>query len=188
MLGLSNTAGYAILALGCMQETSEAWVLSKDIAARTGISSMYLSKILHGLAKSGLILAKRGYRGGFRLSRPAAKISVLEVVEAVEGRTWAPRCLLGLTECSDEEACPVHVFWKVTRGKIEAQLRKLTVTQVADFEKRCAAGGIGRKAESPGLAGGVARRKAKKASRPRRPAPKAKRRTTVGRQSRKRPI
>lgn len=134
MLGLSNTAGYAILALGCMKECNGAWILTRDIAKRTGISSTYLSKILHGLAKSGLIDAKRGYRGGFKLSRSASKISLMDVVEAVEGRAWTGRCLLGLAECSDERSCPAHDFWKSTRIRIESKLRRLTLAQVAEFE------------------------------------------------------
>ena len=90
MLGLSNTAGYAIMALGYMEARGASWVLSRDIAQRTGISCAYLSKILHGLVRSGLIVAKRGYRGGFKLSRSSDKIDLMAVVEAAEGRAWAP--------------------------------------------------------------------------------------------------
>jgi len=135
MFGLSSTAGYAIQALGCLDGGRESWVLTKDIAARTGIPATYLPKILNSLSKSGLIEAKRGYQGGFKLSRPAAKINVLEVVEAVDGRLFDHSCLLGLPNCTDKDGCPAHGFWGPTKKNIEAQLRKLTLDKVAEYER-----------------------------------------------------
>ena len=134
MLALSRTSGYAISALARLQGPGGVWTLAKDIASSAEIPRAYLSTILNALARNGLIKAKRGYRGGFALAQPADKISVLQVVEAVEGRAWREGCLLGLSQCSDERACPSHAFWKTQRKKIEEFLRSLTVAQVADFE------------------------------------------------------
>jgi Rrf2 family protein len=140
MLSLTQTTGYAILALTCLEGGEDQWVLSRDIATATGIPGPYLSKILHALGRSGLIRAKRGYRGGFTLARPASRISLLDVAEAVEGRNWMPQCLLGLTVCSQIRACPTHAFWKREQARIEEELRKITLAQVADFERR--SGGV----------------------------------------------
>ena len=52
---LSQTAGYAIVALSCLNERGDAWTLAKDIAECTGIPRPYLSKIFHKLENSGLI-------------------------------------------------------------------------------------------------------------------------------------
>ena len=136
MLALSRTSGYAILALSRLPGPGGTWSLAKDIASSGGIPPAYLSSVLHALARNGLIKAKRGYRGGFALAKPAEKISVLQVVEAVEGRAWREGCLLGLNECSDERACPSHAFWKTQRNQIEEFLRSLTLAQVAEFEHR----------------------------------------------------
>ena len=136
MLTLSRTSGYAILALARLAGPGGAWTLAKDIASSSGIPPAYLSSILNALARNGLIKAKRGYRGGFALGKPAKKISVLRVIEAVEGRAWREGCLLGLSECSDKRACPSHVFWKAQRNKIQQFLRSLTLAQVAEFENR----------------------------------------------------
>lgn len=136
MLALSRTTGYAILALARLAGPGGAWTLTKDIASSAGIPKAYLSTILHALARSGLVKAKRGYRGGFVLAKPAKRIRVLQVVEAVEGRAWREGCLLGLSECSDERACPSHSFWKVQRDQIEKFLRSLTLDQVAEFENQ----------------------------------------------------
>ncbi len=136
MLALSQTTGYAILALSCLSGCGDQWVMAKDMARCTGISLPYLSKVLHALGNSGLIEAKRGYRGGFRLARPADQITLLDIAEAVEGEAWKPRCLLGLEECSDARACPTHAFWTKQRAAIEAELRRQTLKKVAEFERR----------------------------------------------------
>lgn len=135
MLALSQTAGYAILALACLDEPGGTWKLAKEIAVEIDMPAPYLSKILHSLALAQVIRAKRGYRGGFTLARPAATISVLEVVEAVDDRRWIGKCLLGLSECTDERGCPTHAFWKAARAEIERRLRRLTLVEVAKFEQ-----------------------------------------------------
>lgn len=143
MLSLSQTSGYAILALSCLYETAGQFVLAKDIAACTGVPLPYLSKVLHAMRRTGLIEAKRGYRGGFRLARPAAEISLLDVAEGVDGQ-WLPRCLLGLANCSPERRCPTHEFWTTQRARIENELRRVRLADVAAFASR---GGL------PGVAG-----------------------------------
>ncbi len=136
MLCLSHTTGYAVLALSCMQgPCGGRWVLAKDISKCTGIPQAYLSKILHALGGSGLIQAKRGYRGGFTLARPTDEISLMDIVEAVEGHAWKPKCLLGLDDCSDERGCPTHEFWSKERDRIESQLRQTTLKTVVEFER-----------------------------------------------------
>lgn len=135
MLTLSRTSGYAISALARLAGPGGVWTLAKDIASAAEIPKAYLSTILNALARNGLVKAKRGYRGGFALAKPAEKISVLGVVEAVEGHAWREGCLLGLNSCSDERACPSHVFWKAQRKQIEGFLRSLTLAQVAEFEQ-----------------------------------------------------
>jgi Rrf2 family protein len=133
MLALTHTTGYAILAMSCLEQPDGSWVLSREIAESAGIPRPYLAKILNALSRSGLIKTKRGYRGGVALARPAERISLMDVVEAVEGRAWMPRCLLGLRECGDERACPTHEFWKQERDKIEQTLRRITLIEVARF-------------------------------------------------------
>jgi Rrf2 family protein len=139
MLEFSNTSGYAILALCHVAGRGARWVLAREIAAETGIAGPYLSKILHTLVKAGLLRAKRGYRGGVALARPARQINILEVVGVIERQPRAPGCLLGLSDCSDLYACPVHRVWKVTRAQVERSLRRLTLAAVARtvLARRC---------------------------------------------------
>ena len=136
MLALSQTTGYAILALSCLDGRQDQWVLARSIAQCSGIPLPYLSKVMHALARAQLVRAKRGYRGGFQLVRPADQITLLEVANAVEGPAWLTRCLLGLDECSDELACPMPPCWVAQRAEIEQELARRTLRDVAQFESR----------------------------------------------------
>lgn len=136
MLALSRTAGYAILALSCMEEAAERWILLKEIVGRVNVPGPYLAKILHALAQAGVVRAKRGYRGGFMLAKPSGHVSIAEIVDAVEGANWLGGCILGFAECSDARACPAHTLAMIERAKIRKFLEKLTLKDVADFELR----------------------------------------------------
>lgn len=135
MLALSQTAGYAILALSDLALCGDEWRLAVDIATSTGVPRPYLSKILNALVRARLIRAKRGYRGGFMLARSSDQVRLLDIVDAVDGRAWMGRCLLGLEECSDERACPTHEFWKAERARIAECLARLTLRDVAKHEE-----------------------------------------------------
>lgn len=153
MLCLSQTSGYAILAMSCLDISGKRRVLAREVAARSGVPSPYLSKLLHALGRARLIQAKRGYRGGFVFARPPQRISLLDVVEAVEGRRWLPRCLLGLAECSDARSCPTHRFWTVERERIRSILAQLNLAEVVAFEKRRRTPLTGRKRPARGRRG-----------------------------------
>jgi Rrf2 family iron-sulfur cluster assembly transcriptional regulator len=133
MLSFSHTTGYAILALGFLDQCGGRLVLAKDITAATSIPLPYLSKILNALTRTGLIVGKRGYQGGFALSRPAAEISLFDVAEAVEGPNWMPNCPLGIVGCSKKPLCPIHDFWRLERAKIFAELRRITLADMSAY-------------------------------------------------------
>jgi Rrf2 family protein len=132
MLSLSQTSGYAVLALGCIGSWKGEWVLSKDIHKCTGVPMPYLRKILFALGKAGLIQAKRGYQGGFILARAPNKITLLDVVRAVEHEKPGEDCLLGLAGCSDATPCPMRSFWQKQRARIEAKLDSVTLAKAAE--------------------------------------------------------
>jgi Rrf2 family protein len=114
----------------------EKRILARKIADETGISKPYLTKILHRLGRAGLINGKRGYRGGIALTRPANRISVLDISEALDGDTWKERCLLGLPSCGDLHPCPLHEYWLKERRRIERKLARLTLDEVARFKDK----------------------------------------------------
>ena len=130
MLCLSQTTGYAVQALRCLNEESCACRQTADIARCAGVPKPYLAKIVHSLARRGILRAKRGVGGGISLARPPEDITLLEIVEAVEGADWLGDCLLNLADCSTDQACPTHKFWQRIRGEIVDELGRTTLAAV----------------------------------------------------------
>lgn len=138
MLCLSQTTGYAIEALAHLQNPGGMPRRLRDIAEQANVPYAYLAKRMPDLVAAGLVTSKRGRQGGLVLGRPAEEITLLQISEAVEGKAWLGRCLLGLTECSNERNCPAHGFWMVARGEIESHLRTTTLAAVIAHESRLA--------------------------------------------------
>jgi Rrf2 family protein len=136
MLSLPQTTGYAMLALSCLADAREPRLLARAIARATGTPLPYLSKILHALRRSGLIAARRGYRGGFALTRPSSAISLYDVALAVEEGDPLGPCLLGLRCSAPTPPCPTHEFWLRERSRIERHLRRISIADVARLHGR----------------------------------------------------
>jgi Rrf2 family transcriptional regulator, iron-sulfur cluster assembly transcription factor len=136
MMSLSQTTGYAILALASLAEKENATGAVQKIARRAGVPAPYLAKIIRALAAGGLVTAKRGFHGGITLARPADKITILEISEAIDGPVFLNQCLLGLEACSDDRACPTHRFWKKERAQIRRNLRGISLADVVEFNRR----------------------------------------------------
>ncbi|HEX5313425.1 MAG TPA: Rrf2 family transcriptional regulator, partial [Gammaproteobacteria bacterium] len=82
---MSKLADYAALILATMAERPERTHSASGIAAETGISLPTASKLLKTLAHAGLVVSRRGARGGYSLGRAPAAISAVDMIEAVEG-------------------------------------------------------------------------------------------------------
>lgn len=136
MLSLSQTTGYAIKALSCLNEPACKSRSTSEIAACAGVPKPYLAKVLNALARYGLVRTRRGVGGGVELARDPQTITLLQIVEAVEGAGWLGDCLLGLDECSDQRTCPTHDFWQRVRRDITAELAKTTLAAVIHFRSR----------------------------------------------------
>ena len=83
---MSRSTGYGLLAVNYIaKQKKDKIVLSNEISKKYNIPREYLLKIMQELAKADILRSKRGPRGGYSLARPASKISMLDIVEAVEG-------------------------------------------------------------------------------------------------------
>lgn len=83
---VSRSTGYALLAVGYIAKNQgDGVVLSQDISKQYDIPLEYLLKILQQLVRANVLRSKRGPRGGFSLAKPTNKITMLEIIEAVDG-------------------------------------------------------------------------------------------------------
>ncbi|HEY9099938.1 MAG TPA: Rrf2 family transcriptional regulator [Thiobacillus sp.] len=144
---LSRTSQYAVQALIYMAtQPSASPVLNKDIAAKLGVPAPYLAKILQSLAKGNLLFSFRGRLGGFCLREGGDKINLMQILLLTEGPMFTQSCLLGLKECSDETACPLHSRWIPAKKKIMDLLEDTTLDKLA----KAVESGKYRLADSPG--------------------------------------
>lgn len=133
---LSQAAGYAATALGCLAAASGKPLLVKEIAEACEIPAAYLAKIVNQLARKGVVLTQRGIGGGVTLAREADAISLHDICVALDDPSVQPRCMLGTAMCSDERACRAHRFWTRHREQQSTFLRETTVADVAAFETK----------------------------------------------------
>jgi Rrf2 family protein len=128
---ISQTAEYALRAvLYVAQNDRHDLVRVVDIAEALQIPRNYLSKILHVLARAGILASSRGKTGGFRLAVPADHLALLDLVQAfdtIEQRRW---CLLGRPVCSDRQPCAAHEKWKGTAETVTTFFRNTTVADL----------------------------------------------------------
>jgi Rrf2 family transcriptional regulator, iron-sulfur cluster assembly transcription factor len=140
---LSQASGYAASALGFVARSESKSVLVKDIAEATDIPAPYLAKIVQVLNKRGIVRTQRGIGGGVTLAKPPEEVSLFEVCAALDDPAVLNRCMLGTAICSDDRACPCHDFWKTNRAEFQDFLRRTTIADMAEFEKRNAAKHVG---------------------------------------------
>jgi Rrf2 family protein len=91
----------------------------------------FLSKVLQRMVAQGLITSRRGGGGGFELARPAHEVSVLTVVEAIDGPIHLNLCVPGASGCERSLACAVHPVWVEARGELTKVLGRATMDRLA---------------------------------------------------------
>lgn len=128
---LSQTAEYALRAVLFIAERDNGRPFRViDISEQLRIPQNYLSKTMHLLARSDVLISTRGKSGGFRLARPADQISLAEIVRPFEQLDSQTPCLLGRATCSDAAPCAAHKRWKAVADGTKAFLRNTTVAEI----------------------------------------------------------
>lgn len=130
---ISRTSQYAIQSLIYIAtQQQETPILSREIAERLYVPSAYLAKIMQSLCKGGLLTSYRGRLGGFCLRESPDKIDLKRILMITEGADFTKDCLLGLKECSDETACPMHEKWAPIKGEIITMMTQHTLATLSE--------------------------------------------------------
>jgi Rrf2 family iron-sulfur cluster assembly transcriptional regulator len=113
-----------IMDLATLPESARA--STQEIAARQNIPAPFLAKIISRLSLSGLVFTYRGAGGGVSLARPASEISLLHVIEALDGPVRLNRCVIEPSACPRDEHCPVHHIWAKAQSELTSLLSDTT--------------------------------------------------------------
>jgi Rrf2 family protein len=102
----------------------------KDIASRQDISEKYLSQIIIPLKNGGLVTTYRGAHGGYVLSKPAEEISLLEIVELLEGDLSLVDCVTSPNVCNRITECPTRNIWSKMSSLLKDYLKGVTLASL----------------------------------------------------------
>ena len=129
---LSNLADYAVVLMSAAaRQCGSVAIHAGMLADQTGIPGPTAQKLVSTLARAGLLVASRGSGGGVRLARPAAAISIADIIEAVEGP-------IALTACCDEKrhdcgfegACQIQPHLSVVNGAVRGALAGISLASL----------------------------------------------------------
>lgn len=131
---LSSLADYAIVMMSAAARRcgGAARVNATILAAETGLPLPTVQKLVSRLAAAGLIESSRGTGGGFRLSRPAASISLADLIEAVEGPIALATCVDDARhDCALEGDCRVKPHWRVVNAAVRDALAGVSLARLS---------------------------------------------------------
>lgn len=131
---LTRGADYGIRSiLYLARQSGEQAVLLREISQAEGVPQSFLAKILHTLGKAGLVKSRRGTNGGFFLAKPAERITIRELVEALEGTIALNICLIRKEECDRSDVCPVYPIWCEAQDRMVEVLERTTVAELVEW-------------------------------------------------------
>ncbi len=110
-----------------------------QIAAAMGLSVNYLRQVLRVLTRARLVVSSPSPTGGYALARPAYEISILDIVEALEGPLAPADCVLRGGPCHWEDVCPMHTVWSGALQALTTRLAEGSLEKVAADERALAA-------------------------------------------------
>ena len=131
---LSKTCEYALRAMIYVARHSKEgnMVNIKQIAANIDSPELFVGKIMQSLSKQGLLQSLKGRNGGFFISEKDAKISLADIVIAIDGDKIFKGCGVGLDYCSETKPCPIHHEYKNVRNAIYKIYKQATLAQFRD--------------------------------------------------------
>ncbi len=128
---VSEAANLGLHALAVIAAGPEPVARTREIAVRLKASAAHLAKVMVALEHAGLVAGTRGPAGGYRLMRPASRISLKEIYEAIEGPMQARACLFGEPVC-EAGGCMLSKYFGGLNREV---IRKLARTRLTDLTK-----------------------------------------------------
>ncbi len=129
---LSSLADYAVVMMSaCARHCGQARLNTLLLAEETGIPQPTVQKLVSKLSHAGLLRSVRGAGGGFKLARPAAAVTLADIIEAIEGPIAMTSCVdTGKHDCGLEGSCKVQPHWPVVNDAVRGALANINLTSL----------------------------------------------------------
>ena len=130
MFRLSKKADYGLIALKHLARHADESVSAREIAKEYRIPGELLAKIMQRLARKGLVVSQQGTHGGYLLGRDPSRISIVDVIEALDGPIGITPCERG-SSCEQMEKCTVKDPLMAVRAKMVRVLSDTSIYELA---------------------------------------------------------
>ena len=130
MLRVTKLTDYATVVLTALAAKPGDVHSAAELAEQAGLEMPTVAKVLKPLAQAGLVEGFRGVNGGYRLARPAGEISLVEIVEAMEGPLGMTECSVHAGACGIEHSCGVRANWRRINDVVADALRGVTLAEM----------------------------------------------------------
>jgi Rrf2 family transcriptional regulator, iron-sulfur cluster assembly transcription factor len=136
-LTLSRRGDYVVRAAIALANSwrSGGYTTISEVADDMEIPRTFAPQVLGDLARAGFAESKAGRSGGYRLSRPPSKISMLEVVESAEGVLISERCPIRDGPCRWNNVCAIHPTWAKVSEAVRSTLSRAPLSQIAGADR-----------------------------------------------------
>jgi len=133
----SKTTEYAIRAIIFLSVKTDINKLKglSDIAVELNFPEAFLGKVLQNLVRAGLIVSVKGPGGGFYINGNTLNITILDIVEILEGLNFLNKCGLGMHLCNKENPCPIHDEYKSVSENIRKALSYKSIKDISEDVK-----------------------------------------------------
>ena len=132
---LSKLADYAVVTMSAAaRHCGGARTSASALAAETGLPAPTVQKLVSKLSAAGLLRSTRGAGGGLQLARPAAAITLAEIIEAIEGPIGLTHCVDD-RDCAVDHSCAVRPHWKVVNETVRGALAAIALTDLARIKE-----------------------------------------------------
>jgi FeS assembly SUF system regulator len=132
MLRITKQSDYGIVLMTLFAGGEPGRVHStRDLAKGARLPLPTVSKILKALARAGLLQSHRGVKGGYRIARDASRITVEEIIRALEGPIAITECIEEGSDCEIEGTCPVRGNWQRINAAVKDALAAIPLSEMA---------------------------------------------------------
>lgn len=132
MLRISKLTDYGTVVMTYLAKESDRLHAVSEIATKIRVAAPTVSKILKQLAREDLVISHRGAKGGYSLARRPEQISMVEIIDALEGRVGLTECGSSPGLCVQESLCSIRTNWQRINGAVRDALAGVSLAEMAE--------------------------------------------------------